>query len=467
MKGILPERSWIMDMLEWIGALNRNVIWGIPMVLLMLGSGLFLTIATDGVIFTRFPIVMQYTLKTLFQKGSAPKEAGAITPFQAVCTALAATLGTGNILGVALSVSVGGPGAVFWLWVSACLGMVIKYCEVTLAVACRQTTPRGEMAGGPMYYISRGLGMKWPALLFSAFGALAALGIGASVQANALAVNLHSTFGIPTRIIGPAVTLLGGLVLLGGFRCIVTVTEILVPFMALMYIGGALAALCIRLPQIPAAFAMIFRDAFTGTAATGGFLGATAIQACRIGISRGVFTHEAGMGSAPIAHACASTDHPARQGLWGAFEVFFDSIVMCTVTALVVLTSGLWSAAPRIEGGRLSAAAFAAAFPGGEYIVTLSLTLFSFATIIAWYYYGEKCLEFLLPDSRFVLRLYQSIYIAAVYLGCTAALEAVWTFADLCNGLMALPNLLALAALAPTVRQLTRNFFGDPHRIRP
>ncbi|MGM9590115.1 MAG: alanine/glycine:cation symporter family protein [Faecousia sp.] len=456
-----------MNMLECITALNRHVIWGMPMVLLMLGTGLFLTLITRAVLFTRFPIVMRCTLKTLFRsKEEFSAREGAITPFQAVCTALAATVGTGNIMGVALSIAAGGPGSVFWLWISALVGMVIKYGEVTLSVAYREVNHRGNLVGGPMYYIARGLGARWQALLFAAFGALAAFGIGASVQANALSVSLTAVFDLSPKVIGLVVTLLGGLVLLGGIRRIAAVSELLVPFMALFYIGGALVVLCINIRQVPRAFAMIFRDAFTGTAAIGGFLGSTAMQACRIGISRGVFTHEAGMGSAPIAHASAGTDHPARQGLWGAFEVFFDSIVMCTITALVILTSGLWQAVPRIEDGNLCAAAFELAFPGGRYLVTMGLVLFSFATIIAWYYYGETCLEYLLPDSGIVRRVYQGVYVAAIYLGCTATLDMVWAFADLCNGLMALPNLVALIALAPVIRNFSMDFFSDPHRIR-
>lgn len=456
-----------MGQMEWLLWLNQNVIWGLPMVLLMLGTGLFLTFATRAVLFTRFPVVMRYTLKTLFQRTdpSSGRE-GAITPFQALCTALAATVGTGNIMGVALAIATGGPGSIFWLWISALFGMVIKYSEVTLSVAYREINHHGSLVGGPMYYIANGLGKQWLALLFAALGALAAFGIGASVQANALSVSLADAFGLSPKIIGLVTALLGGLVLVGGIRRIAAVSEFLVPFMALFYIGGALVVLWINIHQVPAAFSMIFRDAFTGTAATGGFLGATAMQACRIGISRGVFTHEAGMGSAPIAHACAATDHPARQGLWGAFEVFFDSIVMCTVTALVILTSGAWQAGSGMEDRNLCAAAFQQAFPGGRYLVTMGLVLFSFATIIAWYYYGETCLSYLLPDSGMVRRVYQGVYVAAIYLGCTATLDMVWAIADLCNGVMALPNLIALIALAPVARNFSRDFFSDPHRIR-
>ncbi len=454
--------------MDFIISLNNNVIWGIPMVVLMIGTGIFLTVITKGVVFRRFGTVMRYTLCTLFKKQDKNNlKEGAITPFQAVCTALAATVGTGNIVGVALAIATGGPGAIFWLWLSALVGMVLKYCEVTLSVAYRTTNQKGEIVGGPMYYITKGIGQKWLAVLFAVFGFMASFGIGASVQANSLATGVHSSFQVPTWIIGLVVALLAALVFIGGIKRIANVTEILVPFMAIFYIVGAIVVLIINATEIPAAFATIFKDAFTGTAATGGFLGASVMYACRIGMARGVFTHEAGMGSAPIAHASADTDHPARQGLWGAFEVFFDSIVMCTVTALVILTSGLWCSDPMMNEGAMSSAAFQQAFYGGEYIVTIGLTLFAFATIIAWYYYGEKCVEYLFKSKRIAIRLYQVAYVIMVYVGCVASLDTVWEFADLFNGLMAVPNLIALIALAPVIKQLSSDLFKNPHYIRP
>lgn len=455
----------IMDI---IIALNDNIIWGLPMVILMIGTGLFLTIITKGVIFRHFGIVMRYTTKTLFQKkDKTQRKEGSITPFQAVCTALAATVGTGNIVGVALAIATGGPGAVFWLWISALVGMVIKYCEVTLSVAYRTTNESGEIVGGPMYYITRGLGMKWLAILFAFFGFMASFGIGASVQANSLATGIHTSFDLPLWGIGFVVAILAGLVFIGGIKRIASVTEILVPFMAIFYIVGAIVVLIINAKGIPTAFGSIFKSAFSGSAATGGFLGATVMYACRIGMARGVFTHEAGMGSAPIAHASADNDHPARQGLWGAFEVFFDSIVMCTITALVILTSKLWCADPVMNEGAMSSAAFQQAFRGGQYIVTIGLVLFAFATIIAWYYYGEKCVEYLFKGKRIAIRLYQVVYVIFVYVGCVANLDTVWEFADLFNGLMAFPNLIALVALSPTIRCLSADFFRNPHQIRP
>lgn len=453
--------------LHFVTGLNNRIIWGLPMVLLMLGTGVFLLLMTKGVLFRRFGTVMRYTLCTLFQKkNTTAPEAKAITPFQAVCTALAATVGTGNIVGVALAIATGGPGAMFWLWVSALVGMVLKYAEVMLSVAYRTVNKKGEIVGGPMYYIERGIGHKWLAMLFALFGFLASFGIGASVQANSLAAGINSVFAVPTWVIGLVTAVLAMLILIGGIKRIAGVTAVLVPFMAAFYIIGAVVVLCCHSRAIPGALAAIFRGAFSDTAATGGFAGATVMYACRTGISRGVFTHEAGMGSAPIAHASADTDHPARQGLWGAFEVFFDSIVMCTITGLVIITSGLWCADPTMSEGAMSAAAFGQAFPGGQLIVAVGLALFAFATIIAWYYYGEKCVEYLFRDAYIARRLYQLLYVVLVYVGCVANLDTVWAFADLFNGLMAIPNLLALITLFPVIKRLSDDLFRDPHRLR-
>lgn len=456
------------SVLAVIGNINDSVIWGLPMVILMIGTGIYLTVLTKGVIFTDFNIVMRYTAKTLFQKSDGIQSGdGVITPFQAVCTALAATVGTGNIVGVALAISTGGPGAVFWLWISALIGMVVKYSEVTLSQAYHVTNENGERVGGPMYYIAAGLGKKWMATLFALFAVLASLGIGASVQANALAGGINTTFGVENRTIGLLVAGLSAMIIIGGIQRIAGVTEFLVPFMSVLYILGSAVVLTVNAAKIPAALSQIITNTFNGTAAMGGFLGASAMYACRIGMARGVFTHEAGMGSAPIAHASACSDHPARQGLWGAFEVFFDSVVMCTITALVILTSGLWCD-PAFTGDSraMSAAAFETAFPGGRYIVTIGLCLFAFATIIAWYYYGEKCVEYLFPHKKTMMVGYQIVYTVMVYVGCISGLEAVWTVADLFNGLMAIPNLIALIGLSPVIKNLSRDFFDDPDRIR-
>ncbi|MGB9342988.1 alanine/glycine:cation symporter family protein, partial [Trichococcus sp.] len=379
-----------MEIVKW---LNDTIIWGIPMLILMLGTGLYLTFKTRAVIFTRFGTVMANTLKTVFRK---PKEieAGTITPFQAVCTALAGTVGTGNIVGVAVAISVGGPGAIFWMWTSAVLGMVTKYAETTLALAYREKNAKGEYVGGPMYYISKGLGFPKLAYLFCLLTAFSSIGGGNIVQANAVAGSLKDAVSIPALATGLLLAFFVALVVVGGIKRIASVAEKLIPFMSLIYTGAAIFILIVQRSQIPSALATIFTDAFTGTAAVGGFTGASLMYAARIGVARGVFTNEAGLGSAPIAHSTANTDHPARQGCWGAFEVFFDTIIMCTITALVIIISGTWKDAS-IDGTEMSNRAFSAVIPGGEYILSIGIVLFAFATIIAWYYYSEKAIEYI------------------------------------------------------------------------
>ncbi len=451
-------------LLQYMKTINTTVVWGVPMVALILGVGFYLLFVTKGALFLHFGTVLRYTVKTIFQKQVSAN--GTVTPFQAVCTALAATVGTGNIVGVALAIATGGPGALFWMWVSALAGMVIKYSEVTLSVAYRTKNHRDETVGGPMYYIENAWGIKWLAILFAVFAAFASFGIGAGVQAHSLANSMKSTFGVPLWLSGAVVTTLAGLVLVGGIRRIANASQVLVPFMSALYIVGAAVVLIVNAADIPRAFSAIFKAAFTGSAAVGGFAGATVTHACRVGMARGVFTHEAGMGSAPIAHAPAFTDHPARQGLWGAFEVFFDSIVMCTVTGLVILTSDLWYSTLKISPTILCSKAFENAFAGGQYIVSVGLVLFAFATIIAWYYYGEKCVEYLFWGKQFAITFYRILYIGTVLLGSLVSLDAVWAFTDLFNGLMALPNLLALLVLSPIVAKLTHNFFRNPHCLR-
>ena len=450
----------MLKLIEW---LNDNIIWGIPMLVLMLGTGLFLLIRTKGIIFTRFGTVMGNTLKTIFKKQDNDTE-GMITPFQAVCTALAATVGTGNIVGIAIAISVGGPGSIFWMWICAVLGMVTKFCETTLAVAYREKNQNGDYVGGPMYYISKGLGWNKTASLFCVFAVIASFGVGNMVQANAVSGGLESSFHVSTYITGIILAGLVCLVIIGGIQRIAAVAEKLVPFMALLYIVAAVAVLIINFREIPAALKLIITDAFTGTAAVGGFAGSTMLYTARIGVARGVFTNEAGLGSAPIAHASANTDHPARQGCWGAFEVFFDTIVMCTITALVVITSGLWTDSA-LDGTEISLTAFHNAIPGGEYIVSIGIVLFAFATIIAWYYYAEKALEYIAGEV--MIKLYKIVFVILVFVGCVAEVDVVWELADLFNGLMAIPNLIALIALSSVIVKLTRDFFADSKTIRP
>lgn len=449
-----------METVKW---LNDTIIWGIPMLVLMLGTGLYLTVKTKAVIFTRFGTVMANTLKTVFRK---PKEieAGTITPFQAVCTALAGTVGTGNIVGVAVAISVGGPGAIFWMWMSAILGMVTKYAETTLALAYREKNAKGEYVGGPMYYISKGLGFPKLAYLFCLLTAFSSIGGGNIVQANAVAGSLEDAVSIPALASGLLLALFVALVVVGGIKRIASVAEKLIPFMSLIYTGAAIYILIVQRSQIPSALTIIFTDAFTGTAAVGGFTGATLMYAARIGVARGVFTNEAGLGSAPIAHSTANTDHPARQGCWGAFEVFFDTLIMCTITALVIIISGTWKDAA-IDGTEMSNRAFSAVIPGGEYIISIGIVLFAFATTIAWYYYSEKAIEYI--AGKKTILVYRFFYIASLVYGAVATVDVVWEISDLFNGLMAIPNLIALIGLTGPIVALTDDFFADPETIRP
>ena len=448
----------MQKILRFIEFLNAKFIWGVPMIAFMIGTALFLNFVTDGVIFRRFFTILRLSFNSLFRSKKEVGD-GQISPFAAICTALAATVGTGNIVGVALSIFIGGPGAVFWLWVSALLGMVTKYCEVTLAVAYKQKNLNGETVGGPMYYIEKGLRFKSLAICFAVFGFLASFGIGASVQANSLALSAKSSFNIPLVTSAILVSVLTALVLLGGIKSISRFSEILVPFMSALYILGVSFILVLNLKALPSAFLLIFKSAFCGSAAVGGFTGATVIKCCRVGLSRGVFTHEAGMGSAPIAHATAKVDHPARQGILGAFEVFFDSIIMCTLSALVILVSGVWKAYPKITSANAMALAFEQGFSGGRYLVAVALILFAFATITSWYYYGEKCVQYLFPNFKKIIPIYKLLYIGAVFLGSVLNLNTVWAFCDLFNGLMALPNLIALILLSPVIRKKTKEFF--------
>lgn len=439
-----------------------NFLWGVPLAGLVVGSGLILTLVTGFIIYRKFGFVMKNTFGKMFDKTAA--EEGGITPFQAVSTALAATVGTGNIVGVTTAIVSGGPGAIFWMWLAALLGMTTKFAEVTLAIAYRERNELGEFSGGPMYYIKNGLGQAWLAKLFAFFAAFAAFGIGCMVQTNSIAGAINNQFAIPTWITGIVVAAAAAFILVGGIKRIGQVAEKIVPFMAAFYILGALIILIMNASAIPGAFASIFSNAFTGTAATGGFIGATVAQAIRYGVARGVFTNEAGLGSAPIAHAAATTDHPVRQGIWGSFEVFVDTLMVCSMTALVVITSGLWHSSDLV-GAALTTEAFNRGLPAiGGYIVTLGLVLFAFTTVIGWCYYGEKSAEYLVNSSKIIVP-YRLLYVVLAFVGAIGGLEIVWTIADVLNALMALPNLIAVLILGGTVAKLAKQFFADPDRV--
>lgn len=452
----------IAESIEKINGAINDVVWGPPILVLLIGTGIILTVVTGFVVYKRFGFVMKNTFGKMFDKAEA--EAGGVTPFQAVSTALAATVGTGNIAGVATAIVSGGPGAVFWMWLAAIIGMTTKFSEVTLSIAYRERTEKGEFAGGPMYYITNGLGLKWLATLFAIFGSLAAFGIGSAVQSNSIASAFQGQFNFPPLVMGIILAVVAAIILIGGIKRIGQFAEKVVPFMAAAYILGALIILVLHADKIPHAFGLIFGNAFNLKAAGGGFLGFTIMQAMRYGIARGVFTNEAGLGSAPIAHAASTIDHPVRQGLWGAFEVFVDTIMICSMTALVILTSGLAETDPTLKGAALTTAAFHKGLPGGGYIVTFGILLFAFTTIVGWCYYGEKCIEYLLGSK--VINPYRVVYIAFIILGTVGGLDLVWNIADTLNGLMAIPNLIALLALSGVVAKLVKDFFADPDRKR-
>ncbi|MGD9566970.1 MAG: alanine/glycine:cation symporter family protein [Sedimentibacter sp.] len=431
----------------------NGIVWGPILLILIVGTGFYLSLRTGFFSITKMGYILKNTLLKMFSKEN--KGEGEVTAFQAVATALAATVGTGNIAGVATAIALGGPGAIFWMWLAAILGMTTKFAEVVLAVNYREKTEDGRFVGGPMYYITNGLKWKWLAILFAVFGAFAAFGIGNMVQSNSVAAALQTSFNVNPWVTGVVLSIITALVIIGGIKRIGAFTEKLVPFMAAIYIIGGIVILFMNISKIPAAFGLIFSSAFTGHAAVGGFAGATIMNAVRFGIARGVFTNEAGLGSAPIAHAAATTDHPVRQGLWGVFEVFADTLVICSITALAIITTGVWETGE--TGAALTTTAFNVALPGGGYIVSIGIILFAYSTIIGWEYYGERCAEYLFGPK--VNMIYRIIWVPAVLVGAIGGLEFLWSLADTLNALMAFPNLIALLALSPVVLKLTKEFF--------
>ncbi|WP_027109149.1 alanine/glycine:cation symporter family protein [Lacticigenium naphthae] len=444
-----------MDSFIEINEMINGFVWGWPLLFLILGTGIYLTIKTNFVSFTKFGYTMKQTLFKIFSKEQVGE--GEVTAFQAVATALAAAVGTGNIAGVGTAIAIGGPGAVFWMWLAALFGMATKYGEVVLSIEYREKTESGHFVGGPMYYLDKGANKKWLGVIFAAFGTVATFGIGNMVQSNSVAASLNTTFDIDPLVTGIVLAIAVGLVTIGGIKKIGQVTEVLVPLMAAIYFFGGLIIIVLNIELVPAAFGVIFRDAFTGTAAAGGFVGSTFAMTIRFGIARGVFTNEAGLGSAPIAHAAATTDHPVRQGLWGIFEVFIDTMVLCTITALVIVMTGAWESG--FDGAALTTVAFDKGMPFGGHIVTFGLVFFAFSTLLGWSYYGERCMEYLFGEKSIVL--YRIIFIPLIVVGSVGGLRVIWSIADTLNGLMALPNLIGLLLLSPVIARLTKNYFGE------
>lgn len=431
-------------------------VWGPAMLILLLGTGVYLTAGLRGMPQRK----LIYGFSMMFAGRKETTQPGDITPFQALATSLAATVGTGNIAGVATAIHLGGPGAVFWMWVTAVVGMATKYAEAVLAVKYRETNAKGQYVGGPMYYIRNGLGgnWKWLAGAFALFATIAAFGIGNTVQSNSVSQVFRETLSIPSWLTGVVLAVGVFAVIIGGVKRLARVTEKLVPIMAIIYVLGALMVLILNAGAVPGAVALIFEDAFTGTAATGGFAGAGIIMAIRFGVARGIFSNEAGLGSAPIAHAAARTDSPVRQGVIGMLGTFIDTIVVCTMTALVIVSTGAWSSG--VTGAQLSAEAFTAGMPGpGGWIVSFGLVIFAFSTMLAWSYYGERSAEYLF-GSR-IIAPYRVLWVIAVFVGAIAQLDFVWLVADVMNALMAIPNLIALILLGPVVFKLTRAYFDE------
>lgn len=426
--------------------------WGPPMLILLVGTGFWLTFVLRGLQFRK----LWHSLYLALIKRREGDEPGDISHFQALMTALSATVGTGNIAGVATAVAAGGPGALFWMWLTGLVGMATKYSEAVLAVKYRETDEEGTMSGGPMYYISKGLGWKWLGMLFAIFAAVAAFGIGDMVQSNSIAAAVQATFHVPTYVTGIILMILTAMVVLGGIKSIGKVTGVLVPIMIVFYMGGALIIILKYITAIPSALGIIVKQAFTPTAAAGGFAGATVMLAIRMGVSRGVFSNESGLGSSPIAAAAAQTKHPVTQALVSMTQTFIDTIVVCTMTGLVLVLTGAWDSGK--TGAELTIFAFREGIFGGNYIVTIGLMLFAYSTILGWCYYGEKSIEYLFGIKS--VKPYRYIYIIFTGLGTIAQLNLVWSLSDTFNGLMAIPNLIGLLLLTPVIVNETKNYFS-------
>jgi len=439
----------------------NGMVWGPMMLSLLVGVGIYLTIGLRAITWRQ----LGYSFRLLWQgRSSSTQEPGEISSFQALMTALAATVGSGNIAGVATAIFLGGPGAVLWMWVMALFGMATKYAEAVLAVHFREVDAFGQHVGGPMYYIQNGLGVhwRWLAVLFSLFGMLAAFGIGNTVQANTVASAVESSFKIPAWFSGIIMAVLTGLVIIGGIRRLGVVAARLVPFMAVIYVVGALMIIVANVDEVPSALRTIVSHAWTGSAAVGGFAGASVLMALQFGVARGLFSNEAGLGSAPIAHAAAKTNEPVRQGMIAMLGTFLDTILVCSMTALVILVTGVWTSGS--TGAALTAQAFETGLSQiGGVMVTLALMLFAFTTLLGWSYYGERCTEFLFGVR--VIRIYRVLWIIAIPIGAAGNLGLVWLIADILNGLMAIPNLIALLGLSPLVFRLTREHFSSSGKV--
>ena len=457
----------MIDMITKVNSAINGFVWGPIMLALLVGTGVYLTFRTGWVQVRWFGYIMKNTVGSLFEKKENEDGGKNLSAFQAVCTAMAGTVGTGNIAGVTGAIFVGGPGAVFWMWVSAFFGMCTKYAEIALAMKYRVTDENGLYRGGPMYYIENGLGKSWKplAVIFAILGGLTSFGIGNIAQTSEIAGAMESLMGLSPLTTGVILAFLIAVVVFGGVQRIGQVTSYLVPFMSIFYVLAGVAVLILRITDIPAAFATILASAFSFEAVGGGVFGYAIVVAMRQGFARGVFSNEAGMGSAPIAHAATTTKEPAQQAMWGVFEVFFDTIIICSITGLTVVLSGIYN----IEGGldvfsskgAAAVAAFNSILPGtlGGTIIQISLVFFALSTILSWSYYGERCWGYL-TKSKTMITIYKTAFVLITLLGATGSGTLMWDIADTLNGAMAIPNLIALLALSNVVAKITKDYFG-------
>lgn len=454
------------ELVQQVNSMINNFVWGPYMLVLLVGTGIFFTVRTRVFQVTKIGLWWSGTFGQIFKKMPKEKRKDSnITPFQAVTTALASTVGTGNIVGVATAIFSGGPGAVFWMWISGFFGMMSKYAEIVLAVKYRETDDNGTHHGGPMYYIEKGLGMKWLAVIFAIFGTLATFGIGNMTQANAIAASLNESFGIPVLATGIVIAIICVLVIIGGIKRIASVTEKLVPFMAVFYIVGGVIILIMNAEKLPGAISAIFAGAFSLKSVGGGIMGYAVMRAMRYGFARGIFSNEAGLGSAPIAHAASNTSEPVEQGLWGVFEVFVDTIVVCTLSGLIIVISGLYESG--ISGSALTLAAFTQTFGSfGGAFVSIAILCFAGSTILGWSYYGQQCLGYLTNNNKTFDIVYKLIFTLLTVVGATGGLTFIWDISDTLNGLMAIPNLIALILLRKVVLGLTEDYLARSRQLR-
>ena len=467
---------------EKVNSAINGVVWGPIMLILLVGTGVYLTLRTGFIQITKFPYVMRNTIGTLFRKKdkSADKSgAKTLTPFEAVSTALASTVGTGNIAGVTGAIFVGGPGAVVWMWISALFGMFTKYSEIVLAVKYRQLADDGTHYGGPMYYIEKGLKMKWLAVIFAILGGIACFGIGNIAQSTEISGAVNSLLGlidisVDPLVVGIVLAIIVAIVIIGGVKRIGQVASYMVPFMACFYILAGIAIIILEINRLPHALSVIFQSAFTSEAVAGGATGYAIMLGIRQGVARGVFSNEAGLGSAPIAHAASETKDPVEQGMWGIFEVFVDTIVICTITSLAVVLSGVYDGATigaggtYVSNGAAAAAAFNTILPGtlGGIVLQISLLFFSLTTILGWSYYGERCWGYLTNNNKAVNLIYKIIFVLVCIVGAVGSGNLMWNISDTLNAMMAIPNLIGLLLLSGVVIKITKDYFKDPAKLK-